>query len=135
MEERKVVTLEDLKKLAEGEIVELPSFVGDGTICVRLRRPSLIQMVKAGKIPNTLLEDANTLFASGAAGVARKGDSSKDPEALSKMCELLEVVCEAAFVEPTYKEIKNAGIELTDSQLLAVFAYTQNGVESLKSFH
>ncbi len=134
MEERKVVTLDDLKKLAQGEIVELPSFVGDDTICVRLRRPSLIQMVKSGKIPNTLLEDANTLFTSGAAGVARKGDSSKDPEALAKMCELLDIICEASFVEPTYKDIKSAGVELTDSQRLAVFAYMQNGVESLKSF-
>lgn len=135
MDEKKVVTLEDLKKLAEGEIVELPSFVGDETISVRLRRPSLIKMVKSGKIPNDLLEDANMLFAGGTGGVAQKGVKTNDPEMLSKMCDLLETICEAAFVEPTYKEIKQAGIELTDSQLLAVFSYTQNGVESLKSFH
>ena len=135
MDEKKVVTLEDLKKLAEGEIVELPSFIGEETISVRLRRPSLIKMVKSGKIPNELLEDANMLFAGGTGGVAQKGVKKNDPEILSKMCDLLEVICEAAFVEPTYKQIREAGIELTDSQLLAVFSYTQNGVESLKSFH
>lgn len=133
MDEKKVVTLEDLKKLSGGEIVELPSFVGEDTFCVRLRRPSLVQMVKHNKIPNELLVEANTLFAKGASGVVNRG--IEDAEALSKMCDLLEVICEAAFVEPTYKQIKEAGIELTDSQLLAVFEYTQNGVENLKSFH
>ena len=135
MDERKVISIDDLKKLAEGELVELPSFNEGGSFCVRLRRPSLIQMVKAGRIPNALLEDANTLFAGGANGVAKKGVSENDVDTLARMCDLLEIVCEAAFVEPTYKQIKEAGIELTDAQLLAVFAYTQNGVESLKSFH
>ena len=135
MDERKVISIDDLKKLAEGELVELPSFSGEEGFFVRLRRPSLIQMVKSGKIPNELLNEANVLFAGGANGVAQRGVQKNDPEMLSKMCDLLETVCEAAFVQPTYKEIKNAGIQLTDSQLLAVFSYTQNGVESLKSFH
>lgn len=135
MDERKVISIEDLKKLAQGELVDLPSFVSGDEVpfTVRLRRPSLIQMVKAGKIPNELLVEANALFTKGAGGVVTKNAS--DTEALSKMCVLLEVICEASFVEPTYKEIKEAGIELTDSQLLAVFEYTQNGVANLKSFH
>lgn len=133
VKELKVVSIDELKKFANGEVVELPGFTNGETICVRLRRPSLLQMVKAGKVPNELLTDANKLFSKGAGGVVNS--QINDPDTLTKMLDLLEVVCEAAFVEPTYAEFKDAGIELTDSQLLAVFDYTQNGVANLKNFH
>lgn len=132
MDERKVVTIAELKELSGGEIVELPSYNEGQVIYVKLRRPSLLQMVKAGKIPNELLADANVLFANGANGVVNK--AIKDEDTLVRLLEVIECICEESFVEPTYKDMKDAGIVLTDSQLLAVFAYTQNGVESLKNF-
>ena len=132
MDERKIVSIAELKELSSGEIVELPSYNEGQVIYVKLRRPSLLQMVKAGKIPNELLADANILFANGANGVVNK--AIKDEDTLVRLLNVVECICEESFVEPTYKEIKDAGITLTDSQLLAVFAYTQNGVESLKNF-
>lgn len=129
-----VISIEELKKLAEGEIVELPSFKGDERIKVRLRRPSMLFMIKSGKIPNDLLVEANKLFTQGTGGLATNQKDLNDPTTLVKTTELLECVCEEAFVEPTYKQICDAGIKLTDSQLLAVFEYTQNGVANLKSF-
>jgi len=133
MGEVKVISIEELKKLSEGEVVEFPSFNNDESIYVKLRRPSIMKLAKSGKIPNELLADANSLFANGAGQAINR--TVKDEDTLNRMFELMEVICEEAFVEPTYKQIKEAGIELTDSQLLAVFSYTQNGVESLKSFH
>lgn len=134
MEEKKVCTLEDLKKAFGGEIVELPGTSSDyPTITVRLRRPSLLDMVKKGKIPNDLLEEANGLFAKGAQGMALSNVHNSDM--MKNLCDILDVICEAAFVEPTYNDIKSAGIVLTDEQLLAVFNYTQNGVDALKQFH
>lgn len=129
-----VISIEELKKLSEGEIVEIPSFVGDERIKVKLRRPSMLYMVKQGKIPNELLVEANKLFTQGASGIASNSKDLNDPTTLAKATELLECICEEAFVEPKFKDMQNAGIKLTDSQMLAVFAYTQNGVESLKSF-
>ena len=127
----KVISIDELKKLAEGELVELPSFKSDEKILVKLRRPSLMQLVKMGKIPNELLVEANKLFVQGTGGATKNVD---DPNSLKNMVELMECICEQAFVEPTYKQIKEAGIQLTDSQYLAVFEYTQNGVANLKSF-
>ena len=129
-----VISIDELKKLAEGEIVELPSFKGDERINVRLRRPSMLFMIKSGKIPNDLLVEANKLFTQGTGGLATNQKDLNDPTTLVKTTELLERICEEAFVEPTYKQICDAGIKLTDSQLLAVFEYTQNGVANLKSF-
>lgn len=131
-ENTQVITIEELKKISQGEIVELPSFKSGETMKVRLRRPSMLQLVKNGQIPNELLVEANKMFVQGTGGVATKG--MDDPTTLNKMMTLIECICEQAFVEPTYKEIKDAGIQLTDSQMLAVFEYTQNGVENLKSF-
>lgn len=134
MEERKVCTLEDLKKAFGGELVDLPGTSEDyPTITVRLRRPSLLDMVKRGKIPNELLEEANGLFVKGAQGVAMS--NLKNSDMMKDLCQILDVVCEAAFVEPKYNDLKSAGIVLTDEQLLAVFNYTQNGVDALKQFH
>lgn len=129
--ELKVVTIEELKKLGLGEVVELPGFVADHPFCVRLRKPSMLSLAKKGKIPNELLVEANKLF-NGGSRMATTGVD--DLSMLPKFCDLLELICEEAFVEPKYSELKSAGIELTDSQLLAVFSYTQNGVEALKSF-
>lgn len=131
-EDVKVISIEELKKLSEGEVVELPSFQSGEKIKVRLRRPSMMYLVKSGKVPNELLTEANKLFVQGTGGAVTKG--LDDPDTLKNTIDLIEVICEEAFVEPTYKDIKSAGIHLTDSQLIAVFEYTQNGVENLKSF-
>lgn len=130
--EIKVVSIEELKQYASGEVVELPGFVENKPFYVRLKRPSMLAMAKMGKIPNELLLEANKLFSGGAGGVATS--KASDPEMLSSMFNILEVICEEAFVEPKYKDIVDAGITLTDEQQLAVFSYTQNGVESLRSF-
>ena len=127
-----VISIDELKKLAEGELVELPSFKSDERITVRLRRPSMMQLIKTGKIPNELLIEANKLFVQGTGGAINR--SVDNPDTLKNIMELIESICEEAFVEPTYKQIKEAGIHLTDSQFLAVFEYTQNGVGNLKSF-
>jgi hypothetical protein len=90
-------------------------------------------MVKNGKIPNDLLTEANTLFTRGTAGAMNTNITN--PDAMKNMFDIIDALCEAAFVEPTYKDIKSIGVELTDEQLLAVFNYTQNGVDALKQFH
>lgn len=132
MDELKVTSIEELLKMgACGELVELPPFAENSKFIAKLRKPSLLGIVKAGKVPNELLVEANKLFANGAQGITR---DTLNPEMMNNMCDLLDIVCEEAFVEPKFEELKNAGIELTDSQRLAVFSYTQSGVESLKSF-
>ena len=46
----------------------------------------------------------------------------------------MDKLCEATFVEPSYNEMKEAGIKLTDEQLIFIFDYSQNGVKALDSF-
>lgn len=124
-----ITTLEDLAVVAQGTVVELPPFAEGIPFVARLKRPSLMLLAKSGKIPNALLEQANSMF------FGQKSNGRKiDQDALKQTVEIIEVLCEAAFVEPTYKQLKENGIELTDDQLAFVYEYTQKGVNALSSF-
>ena len=123
----KPTSLEDLVKASQGVIVELPPFVEGQPFVAKLRRPSMLALVKSGKIPNSLLSTANKLFADGSL-------DEDDPQALSSLFSVLDALCEACFVEPSYADMKEHGVELTDEQLMFIFNYTQRGVAALDSF-
>lgn len=123
-----ITNLHDLSEYAKGQIVELPPFAENQPFVARLCRPSMLSLAKSGKIPNELLSTANNLFVDG------KLDTKSDPEALKNVFDLFDVICEACFVEPTYKDIQDAGITLTDEQYMFIFEYSQAGVKALKPF-
>ena len=50
------------------------------------------------------------------------------------MFELMEVVASACFIEPSWEEIQESGVQLTDEQLMAVYQYSQKGIDALKPF-
>lgn len=122
-----VTSIVDLQKYASGNIVELPSFDGEHPFIVKLKRPSLLVMVKTGKIPNSLINQATELFQKGANSLGKDNT-------VSDMYDIIQSICEAALVSPSYKEIKDAGITLTDEQMMAIFSYTQQGVKALERF-
>lgn len=125
--EYKVTSIEDLVRVSKGTLVELPPFAEGEPFIARLKRPSMLALIRANKIPNALIATANQLFTKGTF-------NAKDDNAMSNLFSVLDVICEACFVEPTYQQIKGAGIELTDDQLIFVFNYTQKGVTALDSF-
>lgn len=128
-EELKVTSIEQLKQDASGELVELPKFKNNSEFVARLRRPSLLKLVRSGKIPNTLLTKTNELFIE-----SGKGFDTDDTKLLDELFEVLEIIAGETFVEPKYEDIVNAGIELTDEQLMFLFTYSQQGVQDLESF-
>lgn len=124
-----VTSIEQLKQDASGEIVKLPSFKNNAEFVARLRRPSLLKLARSGKIPNTLLTKTNELFIE-----SGKGFDTDDTKLLDELFEVLEIIAGETFVEPKYEDIVNAGIELTDEQLMFLFTYSQQGVQDLESF-
>ena len=127
LDESKITSIADIKKYAHGSIVQLPSFDGEHPFIARVKRPSLLVMVKTGKIPNSLINQATQLFQKGA------GSLGKD-NTISDMYDIMETICDAALVSPSYSEIKEAGLNLTDEQMMAIFSYTQQGVKALEQF-
>lgn len=127
--EMKVTSIDQLKLMSGGEIVKLPSFIQGQDFYAKLRRPSMLKLVKSGQIPNSLLRTANMLFSG---GVDKELD--RDDEFMKDMFDLIDVLADAVFVEPSWKELNNAGIELTDEQYMFIFNYTQEGVKALEPF-
>lgn len=128
VDENKVTSIYDLQRYSKGQIVRLPDFAEGQPFVARMRRPSLLVMAKKGKIPNRLLATATDLFNGG------NSNNANNDTILSDTYDVCETIAEAALVEPTMGEIKSAGLELSDNQLIAIFNYAQRGVEALDNF-
>ncbi len=124
-----VTSINDLVEYNRGSVVQLPSFGAGQPFNARIRRPSMLALVKNGKIPNSLLNAAGELFQGGMSTFDADNTQSMD-----NLFSILDTLCEASFVEPTYQQLKDAGIELTDEQYMFIFAYSQQGVKALESF-
>ena len=120
-----VTSIEKLKKIAQGQEVELQGWDEEPFVCV-LKRPSLLGLVENGDIPNPLLHAAYILF--------NGANNPKDQVNLKEMNDLYRIIAKAAMVNPTYDQVVEAGRELTDMQLLEIYRFTQLGVKSLISF-
>lgn len=124
-----VTTISDLQAYARGTVVRLPDF-GDGQPFVAcVRRPSMLVLAKSGKIPNSLLTSAGELFAKGGGGIDADNENM-----LSDMYSIMEIIASASLIQPTFEDIKSAGMELTDEQMMAIFNYSQSGIKALESF-
>lgn len=124
-----VTSIATLKEYMRGDLVELPSFSDGKPFVARLSRPSMLSLAKDGKIPNALLTTATELFTDGGSAI-----DSDNPDALSSVWEVMDVICRASFVEPAYDDMIENGITLTDEQYMFIFNYSQRGVEALSSF-
>lgn len=122
-------SLHELQTYAKGTLIRFPDFAEGQPFVARVKRPSLLVLAKSGKIPNTLLNAAGELFAKGGAGMDTDNENM-----LAEMYDIMEIVCEAALIEPTMQDIKNAGLTLCDDQMMEIFSYTQAGVKALESF-
>ena len=128
MPDLQITPIELLATYGHGTLIQLPNFADGQPFIAKIKRPSMLAMIKDGKIPNSLLNSAQSLFTG--ANVSKTNDAS----AMENLFDVLDLVCESSFVEPTWKQLKDAGVQLTDDQYMAIFNYTQNGVKALDSF-
>lgn len=125
MENIRVTSIEELKQMGEGDVIQLPPFKGEIPFTAKVKRVSLLNLVRKGVIPNVLLGAAEELF---------YGKQASKCVDLKKLTNVMFIMAENSLVEPSIKDIDNAGLELTDQQIIALFNYTQEGVRSLESF-
>lgn len=120
-----ITKFEDLKKMAEYDVIELPRFKQEIPFNAKVKRVSLLNLAKKGVIPNQLLSAAEELF------YGKKASTGVD---LKQLTEVMFVMAENALVEPSIKDLEEVGLELTDEQLVALFNYTQNGLKEIEKF-
>lgn len=133
-EQKNVTSIEDLKKYAQGAVVELSPFSESFPFVCRLKRPHILELVENGNITNDLLPVAVKLFTA----EEEKTEENKSAEEMLEHSinrnKILIEVAKASLVQPTYEEIKKAGLELTPEQLIDIYNYVNTGVEQLKFF-
>ena len=127
-----ITSLEQLQSIKQTEIIELPAFEDGTKLNVEVKKPNMMQLIAAGKIPNTLLSSAMEMF-NGKAGekMQKAADNVGD---LKDLVGMMNVIAEASLVNPTYKQIKGLGIDLTDNQLMGLLMYSQGGLKALENF-
>lgn len=125
----KVTSIAELQSYKEGKIIELPPFAEGQPFVARVRRPSMLVLAKSGKIPNSLLSAAGDLFTKGGSNM-----DTDNPRLLADMYGVCHLIAEATLIEPTLKDIEDAGLELTDDQLMTIFNYSQAGAQALEPF-
>lgn len=136
VEDRKPISLEELRKKARGFVVDIPEWVGEGTIPVQVRGIDMTPFImKLDKLPNPLKNAAVEVF---------EGKSDKplaelnpadldDLDEINAMLPIIEDVCRAILVSPTYDEFEEV-YPMTLTQKMALFEVATGGLNDLKTF-
>lgn len=127
-----VISAEQFRNKAVS-VIEIPGFNKGETFEIKVKKLSLVGLMSTGKIPNSLMSTVKEAFA-GIKSAAKKEGEDNDFGIFDKAGDigrLMDIVCGEAMLEPAYDEIRDV---MNDEQKLAVFQFTQGGVETVKSF-
>lgn len=134
----KALTVDDIKKsIDSGYQVEITGFRADedpedSFPCV-LRKIDILAWLINGKVPNELSAAVEDLFDLSKA----KKKTMEDYNDINKIREgykLNEWIARESMVEPKFDDLKEAGIYLSQQQLMDIYVFQMNGVNALKNF-
>lgn len=118
-----ITSLDYIKKISEGNEIEVSGWETGVPFICKLKRVSLIGLVSSGSVPNPLLPPVMALF---------DGNSEKIEKINAKeMSDIIELFCKNTMVEPKYVDVAEY---LTDVQRTEIFNYAQGGLSQLESF-
>lgn len=134
MSELKITNVNEIKEYFEGEIVELAPFENGKPFVARVRVPSLVEIYRLGKIPNTLIVEVKKYF-----DTLEKDENNNvtinfaDKRARNLMNLALKMA-DVVLIEPSMKELRGAKIRLSDMQLLSIYNYVDKKVSEMIPF-
>lgn len=111
-------------------IIPIPGFNEGETFEIKVKKLSIVGLMSSGKIPNSLMQVVKDAF-EGIKSAGAEEDESAIMDKAGDIGKLLDIVCKEAMLEPQFDDIKDV---MNDAQKLAVFQFTQGGVEEAKSF-
>lgn len=134
MSELKITNVNEIKEYFEGEIVELAPFENGKPFVARVRVPSLVEIYRLGRIPNTLIVEVKKYF-----DTLEKDENNNvainfaDKRARNLMNLALKMA-DVVLIEPSMKELRGAKIRLSDMQLLSIYNYVDKKVSEMIPF-
>ena len=139
----KPITLAEIKRKAEGTLVDIPDWENpNDTIAVRLRRIDITKkVISGGLLPNDLKGLADKVF--DGVDMEQIGEEFKDQvfagndmaEKLEGFTGMLDALCDEAMLEPKFAEVQEV-YPLTLPQKMAIFNWLMGdtGVRALEPF-
>lgn len=119
----------DLEKMAKQHGVQeytIHGWTKGEMISVKMRRPGLYNMAAMGFVPNPLLGAMQKMF--------EGNGKALDTLDAKKQGECVIAMAKYALVEPTYAQLTDAGLELTDQQLMDIYMFALGGAAMLAGF-
>lgn len=130
-----VTTLEELKKVGEGCIISLPSFPDGTPLNVKIKYPSLLEMMQSdGSVPNPLMGAVLEIAPKDIKAQLPQQNTTPTKEQLAASMEIIKSLCKKCLVSPTYEEIEQFAGGMTDAQMMALYNRIQGCFEGLGSF-
>jgi hypothetical protein len=123
MAEQKPTAIKDIQASAAPQVMELTGW-DDKPFHARLKRLSMLEMAEAGEIPNELLGAVTELYSKGMQGLKGIKDTAR----------VFKLFAQKSLMEPSFEELSEADIQLTDQQMLEIYLYSISGVAGLKPF-
>lgn len=136
--EFKALSVDDIKKsLDSGYQVEITGFRADedpedSFPCV-LKKIDLLAWLINGKVPNELTAAVEDLFNLSKAK-KKTVEEYNDIDQIREGYKLNEWIARESMVEPKFDDLKDAGVYLSQQQLLDIYVFQMNGVNALKQF-
>ena len=109
------------------EELTLSGWSPDTEITVLVKKPNFYNLLAKNAIPNPLLPEMQKLF-------VRRQVAEEHSKASADFAKALIHIARECLVEPAYTQLEEAGVELTDDQLLELCMYATLGPEVLRSF-
>lgn len=130
----KETTLEELKQIAEGEVVAITGFVPNKPFNVRLKRLVLENFISdaGGNIPNKLIDKAEQIFDN--AELNARGEKKLTKKEIKEIEELENHLLKAMMVSPTYAQVEESGLKLSTLQRQEMLIYGFYNVDKLEPF-
>lgn len=95
-------------------------------ITVRVQKPSFYAMIANNAALNPLIPELDKLFV--------RHDRSGHSKPSNDFAKALICIARECLVEPSYAQLEEVGIHLTDDQLVELSLYATEGAEILRSF-
>lgn len=113
--------------------VEIPGGFNGEMFTIAIKPASMMSLVASGKIPNSLMNTAQSLFNSKQVNTVEDAEKiieneGIDFESIKMMADLMNAVCDAVMYNPKFEDVKDY---LTDEQKQAIFDYSQVGTNAL----
>ena len=134
----KALSVDDIKKsIDSGYQVEITGFRADedpeDTFPCVLKKIDLLAWLINGKVPNELSAAVEDLFNISKAK-KKTVEEYNDIDQIREGYKLNEWIARESMVEPKFDDLKDAGIYLSQEQLLDIYIFQMHGVNALKQF-